>query len=185
MSGTLVSSEVAEPYAQALMSVAQENNLTEQFGKTFREIEDLMEESAEFSDFVANPVVNPEAKKEVLRKVMGDDTSPYLINFLMLLVDKRRIIFLKEIAAQFSALVRKLNNIVLAEIISAKELNEEQKQALVDRVKGITDASDVELKITVDPELIGGVIIKVGSKIIDASVQGQLRRIGMSLGSTV
>ena len=183
MSGTLISSEVAEPYAQALMSVAQENNLTEQFGQTCRDIENLMEESSDFSDFIANPVVNPEAKKEVLRKVMGEETNPYLVNFLMLLVDKRRIVFLKEIAAQFSALVRKLNNVVLAEITSTQELNDGQKQALVDRVKGITDASDVELKITVDPELIGGVIIKVGSKIIDASVQGQLRRIGMSLSN--
>ncbi|VEP14217.1 ATP synthase subunit delta [Hyella patelloides LEGE 07179] len=183
MSGTLISSEVAEPYAQALMSVAQQNNLTEPFGSVCRDLESLMEESTEFSDFVANPVVNPEAKKEVLRQVMGNEANPYFVNFLMLLVDKRRIIFLKEIAAQFSALLRKLNNVVLAEVTSATELNDGQKQALVDRVKGITDASDVELKITIDPELIGGVIIKVGSKVIDASVQGQLRRIGMSLGS--
>lgn len=183
MSGTLISSEIAEPYAQALMSLAQQSNLTEQFGNACRDIESLMEESTEFSDFVANPVVNPEAKKEVLKQVMGQGANPYFVNFLMLLVDKRRIIFLKEIAAQFSALLRKLNNVVLAEVTSATELNDGQKQALVDRVKGITDASDVELKITIDPELIGGVIIKVGSKIIDASVQGQLRRIGMSLGS--
>ena len=183
MSGTLISSEIAEPYAQALMSVAQENNLTEQFGNTCRDLENLMEESPEFSDFIANPVVNPEAKKEVFKQVLGNDANSYFVNFLMLLVDKRRIVFLQEIVAQFSALLRKLNNVVLAEVTSAKELNDEQKQALVDRVKGITDAGDVELKITVNPELIGGVIIKVGSKIIDASVQGQLRRIGMSLGS--
>jgi F-type H+-transporting ATPase subunit delta len=183
MSGTLVSSEIAEPYAQALMSVAQENNLTEQFANTCRDIENLMAESTDFSDFIANPVVEPEDKKEVLRKVMGNETNPYFMNFIMLLVDKRRIVFLKDIAAQFSALVREINNIVLAEVTSAKELNDGQKQAIVDRVKGMTDASDVELKINVDPELIGGVIIKVGSKIIDASVQGQLRRISMSLGS--
>lgn len=183
MSGTLISSEIAEPYAQALMSVAQENNLTEQFGNNCRDLENLMEESAEFSDFVANPVIEPEDKKEVLRKVMGDETNPYFTNFIMLLVDKRRIVFLKDIAAQFSALVRNINNVVLAEVTSAKELNDGQKQAIVDRVKGMTEASDVELKINIDPELIGGVIIKVGSKIIDASVQGQLRRISMNLGS--
>ncbi len=182
MSGTLISSEIAEPYAQALMSVAQQNGLTEQFGNTCREIESLMEESQDFSDFIANPVTNPEAKKAVLRQVFGD-ANPYFINFLMLLIDKRRIVFLKEIAAQFTDLLRKLNQVVLAEVTSAKDLNDGQKQALVERVKGITEARDVELKITIDPELIGGVIIKVGSKIIDASVRGQLRRIGMSLSS--
>ena len=183
MSGTLVSSEIAEPYAQALMSLAQQDNLTEQFGNDCRELETLMEESTEFSDFVANPIIDAEDKKAVLHRVMGDNANPYFVNFLMLLVDKRRIVFLKDIVAQFSALLRKLNNIVLAEVISAQDLNDGQKQALVERVKNITEASDVELKITVDPELIGGVIIKVGSKVIDASVRGQLRRIGMSLGS--
>ena len=101
----------------------------------------------------------------------------------MLLVDKRRIVFLKEIAASYSSLLRKLNQVVLAEVTSAKELSDGQKQALVERVKGITEARDVELKITINPELIGGVIIKVGSQVIDASVRGQLRRIGMSLSS--
>ena len=182
MSGTLISSEIAEPYAQALMSVAQQNNLTQEFGGICRDIENLMEESPEFRDFVLNPVADPDAKKAVLRQVFSD-ANAYFVNFLMLLVDKRRIVFLKEIAIQFSSLLRKLNQIVLAEVSSATELNDGQKQALVDRVKGITEAQDVELKINIDPELIGGVIIKVGSKVIDASVRGQLRRIGMSLGN--
>ncbi len=184
MSGTLVSSEIAEPYAQALMSVAQQNNLTEEFGGICRDIESLMEESRDFRDFIANPVINPEAKKAVLGQVF-QGSNAYFINFLMLLVDKRRIAFLKEVAAQFSNLLRKLNQVVLAEVTSAKDLNDGQKQALVERVKNVTEARDVELKIVVDPELIGGVIIKVGSKVIDASVRGQLRRIGMSLSSVV
>ncbi len=183
MSGSIVSSQIAEPYAQALMSVAQQNDLTDKFGADCRDLEKLIEDSAEFRDFVANPVVDSEAKKAVLKQVMGTESNPFFVNFLMLLVDKRRIVFLKEIVAQFNALLRKLKQTVLAEVTSAQDLNDGQKQALVDQVKGITDAQDVELKIDIDPSLIGGVIIKVGSKIIDASVKGQLRRIGMSLNS--
>ena len=56
---------------------------------------------------------------------------------------------------------------------------------MVEKVKSITEARDVELKITIEPDLIGGVIIKVGSQVLDASVRGQLRRIGMSLSSVV
>ena len=119
MSGTLISSEIAEPYAQALMSLAQQSNLTEEFGNSCRDIESLMEESSDFKDFIVNPVANPEAKKEVLRQVFGD-ANPYFINFLMLLVDKRRIVFLKEIAASYSSLLRKLNQVVLAEEVSQK-----------------------------------------------------------------
>ena len=180
MAGTLVSSEISEPYAQALMSLAQQNDLADQFGETFRSLESLMSESREFKDFVQNPVIRNEDKKEVLKQVMGD-ANPYLVNFMMLLVDKRRIIFLESIVEQYLSLLRKLNQTVLAEVISARELSDEQKDNIIERVKGIVEARDVELKTSVDPDLIGGVIIKVGSKVIDASLRGQLRRISVSL----
>ena len=180
MAGTLVSSEISEPYAQALMSLAQQNDLAEQFGETFRDLESLLSESREFKDFVLNPVINNEDKKSVLKQVMGD-ANPYLLNFIMLLVDKRRIIFLESIVEQYLSLLRKLNQTVLAEVTSARELNDEQKDRIVEKVKGIVEARDVELKTSVDPNLIGGVIIKVGSKVIDASLRGQLRRISVSL----
>ncbi|MBE9169209.1 F0F1 ATP synthase subunit delta [Pleurocapsales cyanobacterium LEGE 06147] len=181
MSTTLISSEIAEPYAQALMSLAQERNLTEQFGEQFRALDSLFEESPEFGEFIANPVIKAEDKKSVLRRVMDDEANPYLINFLMLLVDKRRIIFLKQITEQFLNLLRQLNQTVLAEVVSARELNEEQTRAVADKVKSITNARDVELKTSVDPDLIGGVIIKVGSQVLDASLRGQLRRISTNL----
>lgn len=181
MSTTLISGEIAEPYAQALMSLAQERNLTKQFGEQFRALESLFEESPEFSEFIANPVIKAEDKKSVLRRVMDDEANPYLTNFLMLLVDKRRIIFLKQITEQFLNLLRQLNQTVLAEVISARELNEEQTRAVADKVKNITNARDVELKTSVNPDLIGGVIIKVGSQVLDASLRGQLRRISTNL----
>lgn len=181
MSGTLISSEVGEPYAQALMSLAQQQNLTNEFGDSFRSLSSLLEESGEFRDFVLNPVIKGEDKKAVLKQVMGDDANPYLVNFMMLLVDKRRIVFLEPIVEQYLNLLRKLNQTVLAEITSATELSESQKQNLVEKVKAIAEARDVELKTSVDPDLIGGVIIKVGSKVIDASLRGQLRRISISL----
>lgn len=180
MAGTLISSEISEPYAQALMSLAQQNDLADQFGETFRDLESLLSESREFKDFVLNPVIKNEDKKSVLKQVMGD-ANPYLLNFIMLLVDKRRIIFLESIVEQYLSLLRQLNQTVLAEVISAQELNDEQKDRIVEKVKGIVEARDVELKTSVDPSLIGGVIIKVGSKVIDASLRGQLRRISVSL----
>ncbi len=183
MSGALLSIEIAEPYAQALMSVAQSHNLTEEFGESFRVLESLLEQSQDFRDFVMNPIINAESKKSVLRQVMGDDTNPYLINFLMLLVDKRRIIFLEQIAGQYLELLRKLNQTVLAEVTAARELSEAQTQAIIDRVKSLSNARNVEIKTSINPDIIGGVIIKVGSQVFDASIRGQLRRISINLGS--
>jgi F-type H+-transporting ATPase subunit delta len=181
MKGSAFGTEVAEPYAQAIMSVAQSNNLTDRFGDEVRSLLNLIENSPDLRDFLTNPVVKEPAKKAVLRQILGEDSHPYLVNFLMLLVDKRRVIFLEKICEQYLKLLRKLKNTVLAEVSSATELNEEQRQAVADRVKALTGAQEVELKTKVAPDLIGGVVIKVGSQIFDASLRGQLRRIGYNL----
>jgi F-type H+-transporting ATPase subunit delta len=183
MSSALINSEIAEPYAQALMSVGQSQNLSEDFGDTFREVETLLEESSEFRDFITNPVIKSDDKKSVLKEVLGRSANAYLMNFLMLLVDKRRIVFLPAIIGQYLALLRKFNQTVLAEVTSTTNLNRDQTEAVISKVKSMTKAKNVEIKTTIDPDIIGGVIIKVGSQVIDASLRGQLRRLSLTLGN--
>ncbi|MGB0561985.1 MAG: ATP synthase F1 subunit delta [Spirulinaceae cyanobacterium] len=183
MKGTLLSSEIAEPYAQALMSVAQSENQVEVFGEEIRALETLLESSPELSAFVANPVIQDADKKAILRQIMGEASNPLLINFLMLLVDKRRIVFLPDVVAQFLDLLRQLNQTVLAEVTTARELNDEQRNELEHQIRVLTSSQAVDLKASVDPNILGGVIIRVGSKVVDASLRGQLRQIGMSLNS--
>jgi F-type H+-transporting ATPase subunit delta len=182
MKGSAFGSEVAEPYAQALMSLAQTSDLTDRFGDDIRAFLNLIENSQDMRDFLANPVVKEPVRKEVLRQIAGD-SHPYFINFLMLLVDKRRAIFLEKVCQQYLQLLRKLKNIVLAEVSSATELSDRQRQEVVEKVKALVNAQDVELQTKVDPELIGGVVIKVGSQVFDASLKGQLRRIGYNLNA--
>ncbi|MFW6264011.1 MAG: ATP synthase F1 subunit delta [Cyanobacteriota bacterium] len=184
MKGSLVSAEIVEPYAEAFMSIAESNNLTERFGDDARSLINLLENSPELREFLNNPVLKPNDQKAVIRQVLGEEAHPYLVNLLMLLVDKRRIMFLEGICKRYLDLLRQKNNIVLAEVTSAKELTEEQRQAVSERVKGMTNAQSVELKTQVDPALLGGVIVRVGSQVLDASLQGQLRRIGMRLATT-
>ncbi|MGB7441760.1 MAG: ATP synthase F1 subunit delta [Coleofasciculaceae cyanobacterium] len=183
MKGSLLSAQVLEPYAEALMSVAQENNLTEQFGENVAALLNLLKESPELEEFLGNPIIKGEDKIAVLQRIAGEQFHPYMMNFTKILVDRRRVLFLKGICQQFQALLRKLNRTVLAEVTSAVELNDDQKQAVREKVKTMTSAEQVELDTKIDPDLIGGVIIKVGSQVLDASMRGQLRRISMSLSS--
>jgi F-type H+-transporting ATPase subunit delta len=180
MKGTLLSSEIAEPYAQALMSVAQENNLGESFAQEISSLLELLKNSPELQGFLRNPTIKPEAKKAVIQQILGNAPA-YLGNFLNLLVDKRRIFFIEEIGEQYLALWRQMNNTVLAEVTSAAELSEIQRQAVIDKVKGISGAQAVKLQTVIDPNLIGGVVIRIGSQVYDASLSSQLRRIGLSL----
>ncbi|TVQ62453.1 MAG: F0F1 ATP synthase subunit delta [Spirulina sp. DLM2.Bin59] len=182
MTGTLVSSQIAEPYAQALMSLAEDRNLTDYFGDELRGLGDLLAQSAELSSLITNPVVADEQKKDVLRQIMGD-CDPALRHFLMLLVDKRRIIFLATIIEEYLNLLRALKQIALAEVTVCQDPTGSQREAIEQKVRSFTNAQGVELKITVDPSILGGVIIRVGSQVLDASLQGQLRRIGMQLNA--
>jgi F-type H+-transporting ATPase subunit delta len=182
MKGSALSTEIAEPYAQALMSLAQDKNLTEQFGQDIRALQDLLKNSQDLRRFLESPIVQVTDKKAVLQKVLGDNANPYLSRFLLLLIDKRRILFLEEVCQQYLQLLRKLTNTVLAEVTATAELSEEQRQSVTEKVKALTGAQAVEIKTSVDPDLLGGVVIKVGSQVYDASLRGQLRRIRLNLG---
>ncbi len=183
MKAGVVSGEIVEPYAQALMSLAQTHNLTDGFGEQIGSLVSLLENSGDLRDFIGNPVIKDEDKKAVLRQIVGDDADAYLLKFLLLLVDKRRIVFLEGICQKYLELLRQLKKTVLAEVISATELDKSQQDSVAKKVKAMTKAQAVELKTKIDPDLIGGVIVKVGSQVLDASIRGQLRRISISLNS--
>jgi F-type H+-transporting ATPase subunit delta len=182
MRGSAINNQVVEPYAAALMSVAQSHDIADQVGEDVRALLNLMQ-SEQLRNFLANPFVQAEDKKAVLKQIVGEGTNPYLRNFLMLLVDRRRILLLEPICQQYLALLRQLNQTVLAEVTSAVELTEEQQQAVREKVKAMTNAREVELETKLDPDLMGGVIIKVGSQVVDASLRGQLRRLSLRLVS--
>lgn len=182
---SVIQSEIMEPYAQALMAIAREHSLIEQIGEDMRGIVNLLNESPEMAEFLSSPVVKDEDKKSVLAQVVGEQVQQFTRNFLMLLVDRRRILFLDGIAKQYLALLRQENQTVLAEVTSAVPLNEGQQEAVRGKVRDITSAREVELEMKTDPDLIGGVVIKVGSQVLDASLRGQLRRIGIRLNSAV
>jgi F-type H+-transporting ATPase subunit delta len=181
MTQNTVSAGLVEPYAEALMSLAEAHNLTDAFGENANLILEVLKSSSDLKAFLANPFARGNVKKQVLQQVFGSEVQPYFLNFLMILVDRRRIFLLEEVCQQYQVLLRKLKNIVLADVTSTIELNEAQRQAVIQKVKQMTQAAEVDLDTRIDPDLIGGVIIKIGSQVLDASIRGQLRRIGVSL----
>lgn len=184
MSTNTVALSIADPYAQALMSLARDQNLIDRFGEDTQATLDVMSSSPELQQFLANPILSAESKKAVLQQVVGEAVHPTFINFLKLVVDKGRVIFLETVLKQYQSLLRQLRKTVLAEVTSAVELSEDQQNRVRDRVKNMTSAEQVDLETNIDPDLLGGVIIKVGSQIVDASLRGQLRRLGMKLGAS-
>ncbi|MGB3263694.1 MAG: ATP synthase F1 subunit delta [Microcoleus sp.] len=178
-----VSTEVLQPYASALMSLAKSSNLSEKFGEDIRSLLDLLKNSEDLRQFLANPLIQSDAKKAVIKQIAGEEMNPLMHNFLKLLVDKGRILFLEGIGQQYLAQLRELNQTVLAEVTSAVPISDAQLQTVREKVQAMTSARNVEIETKIDADLIGGVVIKVGSQIIDASLRGQLRRLGIRLNS--
>lgn len=184
MKGTTLS-EVVEPYAQALFSIAASQDLVDRFSDDVSALLDTLAVSDELKQFLGNPFLNPEGKKNVLRQLASDRIHPIMQNFLLLLVDRGRVLFLEGICKQYQALVRQSRGIVLAEVTSAVDLTDEQKEAVRGKVVQLTGAQQVELSTSIDSELIGGVVIKVGSQVFDASLRGQLRRMSLNFASSL
>ena len=179
---SIATSEVAAPYAQALLSIAKSKDQVDGLSGVAGEFLTLLKDSDDLSQFLTNPIADRDAKKNVIKQVLGEEANAQMKNFMLLLVDKGRIALVEPILQEFQSLVRELNQTVLAEVISAVELTDEQKDTVRQKVKNMTNAQSVELETRVDPDLIGGVIINIGSKVLDASIRGQLRRIGLQLG---
>lgn len=183
MTSSAITSEVAGPYAQALMGLALDQGLTDQFGEDATAFLEMVEAAEDLQQFLLSPLVGNDPKKGALAQLGEGRFHPLFVNFLKLLVDKGRIIFVVGVLRQYQSLLRAQNQTVLAEVTAAIALTDEQQQAIRDRVVAMTGARQVDITITVDPELLGGVIIRVGSQIVDASLRGQLRRLGMQLGT--
>jgi F-type H+-transporting ATPase subunit delta len=169
------------PYADALMSLAQSQNITDEFGSNCADLLGMLAESPELAQALANPIIKIADKKAILSKIVGNTLNPLMVNFLMILVDRRRIVNLKEICLQYQAALRKLKGTVLAKVTSAIALTDAQSQSIRDRVQGLTGANSVEIAATVNPEILGGVIIEFGSQVIDSSLRAEIRRLGLSI----
>lgn len=184
MKGSAAMAEVIEPYAEALMSLAQDANLVDQFGEDAASILDVMASSDELSSLVMSPVFEAAQKKAVLRQIFEGQLQGNMVNFLLLLVDRKREAYIPGICKRYQALMRELKKIVLAEVTATVDLSDGQRQAIEQKVKAMTGAEAVELEASINPDLIGGVIIKVGSQVFDASLSGQLRRMALNFSAS-
>nr|YP_009399705.1 ATP synthase CF1 subunit delta [Digenea simplex]ARW69524.1 ATP synthase CF1 subunit delta [Digenea simplex] len=183
MSNQSLREKIALPYAEALINLSQKSDSLSEVSKNLSLISKILSESQELKVFLSNPLINIGAKKEVLKQLFQDQVNDFIINFLLVLVDRRRISFLNVIIAKYLELNYRLESITIAEVSSAIELNQEQKESLVKKIKVITQTNEVRLLINNNPDLIGGFIVKIGSKIIDASLSGKLKRISLYLNT--
>lgn len=172
---------ITTPYAEALLQLSEASGDTAEVVDQARELLALWNESPELREAMASPVLEIETKKAAITKLFSNQVSPTFLNLLKLLADRQRIGYLDAVLDRFLDLYRDQNQIALASVTSAEALSDDQLARITDQVKAVAGTDKVEINTAVDPALIGGFVLKVGSKVIDASLSGQVRRLGLAL----
>nr|YP_009731937.1 ATP synthase CF1 delta subunit [Gracilaria edulis]QHS70526.1 ATP synthase CF1 delta subunit [Gracilaria edulis]UAD85585.1 ATP synthase CF1 subunit delta [Gracilaria edulis] len=177
-------SKVAIPYAEALIESARNASALEQVNQDLYLISDILKESKELKTFFYNPLVASEIKKNVVNKLFADQVHSLIIKFLLILIDRRRIALLDIIINKYLELVYQLQSVVVAEVLTSTVLTDLQQNSLIGKIKDMTGSKTVKLLIQIEPTLLAGFIIKIGSKTIDTSLHGKLKHISVYLKST-
>nr|YP_009027527.1 ATP synthase CF1 delta subunit [Neoporphyra perforata]AGV01093.1 ATP synthase CF1 delta subunit [Neoporphyra perforata]AHB35230.1 ATP synthase CF1 delta subunit [Neoporphyra perforata]AIA19392.1 ATP synthase CF1 delta subunit [Neoporphyra perforata]AIA19810.1 ATP synthase CF1 delta subunit [Neoporphyra perforata]AIA20228.1 ATP synthase CF1 delta subunit [Neoporphyra perforata] len=181
MSSNSVVIKIAQPYAVALLELAKTKKVTEKVSQDIQSIQSILLQSDKLKNFLANPLKTTEAKKEVIIATFGDQISENTLSFLMILVDRKRIAMLDSISSKYLELAYQMESLTIANISTSIALNSNQENLLTEKIKVMTDSKEVKLIVSVDPELIGGFTIQIGSKVIDTSIRGQLRQMASHL----
>jgi F-type H+-transporting ATPase subunit delta len=167
--------EIAEVYARSLFEVAQEHDKLDVVREQLGAFADALADDRELSVFFFSPYFSTEEKQDGLRRVVVD-ADPTVINFLELLIEKHRMPVLFRIRREYDTLWERANNVLPVEITSAIELDEQTVKGIGDRI-GAQTGQHVELTARVAPEIIGGVVLRVGNQILDASIRNRLERL--------
>lgn len=168
---------IARRYATALADVVLKNGETEQVKSELKEWEVLINANGDLETAFSNPAIVHLNKEKVLEGLL-DKTKPSrtTANFLRVLLSNSRLTELSEINERFASVLDERNNIVAAEITSARDLRDDERSELKANLEKLTGKT-VNLNFDTDKELIGGVVTRVGSTVYDNSVKTQLENL--------
>ena len=185
MANNILATKIATPYAEALLDLAKSQSSIHAITSDINNLRELLTSTQVLTDYLNNPSVRIEAKREIIKKTISPQVCEQTSNFLLILADRNRINYLEAITERYLELVYELANIKIVEVASASEISEEQQQMLIDKLQTMTNAKEIKLLISLDASLMGGFLIKTNSKIIDLTVKGLLKELAKHLDSVL
>jgi F-type H+-transporting ATPase subunit delta len=160
-------------YAQALFAVAEAEGDLDQVGDELYRFGKTIEARPELRDALTDPSLPADRKRAVLEELLGGKANPHTLNLLIFLVEQGRARDLQRIVTALAEVAAERQRKVVAEVRSAVPLDEDQRARLAEALSKAT-GKDVELKVLVDPSVIGGAVARVGDQVFDGSVRRKL-----------
>jgi F-type H+-transporting ATPase subunit delta len=179
----MLNQAVARRYASALFELAQEKGQIDQVDHELGMVAGMVESNSQLKAVVEDVLLAPQVKRDLVEKLFAGKVSPLVMNFLSVVVTKRREAYLPQMYRSFLDMANAVRGIVEVEVRSAVALSEEMaanlEQKLVSRL-----GKRVKFQTQVAPELIGGLVVRVGDELMDGSVRTRLRRLRDRLTSS-
>lgn len=182
-SATPASSVVASRYVRALIELAEESKKIDAVEKDFQDLGSMLEASEDFKHLVSSPLIPAEKQTAAIDAIASQAKLQELTtNFLKVLVQNRRLAILGSVIRAFSSELSKRRGEISVRVQTAQDLSASQIKALEDVLKKQT-GTQVSIEAEVKPEIIGGMVVTVGSHMIDDSVRRKLERLKVAMGA--
>jgi F-type H+-transporting ATPase subunit delta len=172
---------VAKTYGEALFELAMEKNNPEEFLQEAQGILRVLDENPEFDKLMKHPKISKTEKEEVVETVFAQRVSREMTGFLKLIVNKERYGEVKNIIRYFAERLQEERGIGVAYVTTAVEMSAEQKEAVMNKLLATTSYKVMEMNYTVDPSIIGGMIIRIKDRVVDSSVRTKLEEMKKQL----
>ncbi len=173
--------EIAQVYARSLFEVAKEKEELDTVRDQLNEFAQAMNDNRELQMFFFSPYFSTEEKKDGLKKTV-QDAEPVFMNFLEALVERHRMPAIFRIRARYEELWDEENQLLPVQVTSAIELDESIVKDIGNRI-GEQTGRKVELSSKVDPDIIGGIVLRVGNSVLDASIRSRLNQLKRSVAN--
>lgn len=175
---------VAKRYAKSIFGLSKEKNLLETIHKDFAHIRTLVRESKEFRLLIQSPIINSLKKLEVIKKTFSNHFHTLTLTFMDIIFKRHREALLPFVAEEFTKLYQKENNITEVLLISAAPLSEEFVQQIKNKVESKLK-TQVVFKYKIEPEIIGGFVLRFDGKEYDGSIASKLRKLKRQFQDTL
>lgn len=176
----MIENAVARRYAQAFFAIASEKNLIDQLEQELQQVVETIKSNNELRILMDHQLVAPQDKKAMVEQVFSGAISETTLHFLDFIIDKYRITYLQGIYEAFIVYANEARNIADAQVKSAATLSDDEIKAIEQNLVKVT-GKNVRLSNEVDPSLIGGVVVRIGDKVIDGSIHRRLDRLKENL----
>ncbi len=160
-------------YAKAALSLANQQNKASKINQDMNLIDNTIAENKDLQSFLNNPVFKADEKLKALDAIFSSKIDTVTSGIIKLLVKNKRLVLLPFVAKQFQILFKKSQNVASAKVITAVPLTDDLKEKVLQKIKSETN-NEVTIENIVDESILGGFILQIGDKQIDASISGKL-----------